>query len=70
LFRQSPEHLFEVFLEIREPNDKEGYSILLILHSNFSIFLASEILIKYPTDFSDDVLKSATNFAYPCKIPL
>ncbi len=39
------------------------------MNSNFSIFLDPEILLKYPIDFSDDLLKTATNFAYPCKIP-
>ncbi|CAF0891545.1 unnamed protein product [Adineta ricciae] len=51
--RQSPEHLFEVFLEIHEPINKEP----------------PEILVKYPDDFSDPILKTAANFAYPCQIP-
>ncbi|UJR36733.1 hypothetical protein I4U23_029448 [Adineta vaga] len=51
--KQSPEHFFEAFLEIHEPINKEP----------------PEILVKYPDDFSDPILKTAANFAYPCKIP-
>ena len=32
-------------------------------------FLAPAILIQYPSDFSDEILKTAGNFAYPCPIP-
>ncbi|CAF4163549.1 unnamed protein product [Rotaria sordida] len=52
--KETPEHLFEVFLEIREPVDNEK----------------PKVLIKYPNDFSDDGLQNVTNFAYPCKTPL
>ncbi|CAM4807172.1 unnamed protein product [Rotaria magnacalcarata] len=51
--KQIPEHLFEVFLEIREPIDNEIPAILL----------------KYPENFPDEHLKTVTNFAYPCKMP-
>ncbi|CAF1302810.1 unnamed protein product [Adineta steineri] len=51
--KQIPEHLFEAFLEIREPIDNE----------------IPEVSIKYPNDCSEEILKTATNFAYPCKIP-
>ncbi|CAF4053363.1 unnamed protein product [Rotaria sp. Silwood2] len=30
---------------------------------------APAILIQYPNDFSDQILKTAANFAYPCQIP-
>ncbi|CAF0811124.1 unnamed protein product [Rotaria sordida] len=51
--KQSPEHLFEVFLEIHQSINNEPPAIL----------------IQYPNDFSDPILKTAANFAYPCKIP-
>ncbi|CAF3332046.1 unnamed protein product [Rotaria socialis] len=51
--KQIPEHLFEVFLEIREPIEDEIPAILL----------------KYPENFPDEHLKTVTNFAYPCKMP-
>jgi hypothetical protein len=42
---------------------------LLIFKKTNKFILAPEILIKYPNDFSDPILKSAANFAYPCQIP-
>ncbi|CAF0783895.1 unnamed protein product [Adineta ricciae] len=51
--KQVPEHIFEAFLEIREPVDNE----------------TPEVLLKYPSDCSEEVVKTATSFAYPCKIP-
>ncbi|CAF3909211.1 unnamed protein product [Adineta steineri] len=51
--KQSPDNSFEVFLEIQQPINKEP----------------PEILIKYPDDFSDQILKTAANFAYPCQMP-
>jgi len=32
------------------------------------INLAPEILIQYPENYSDQILKTAANFAYPCRI--
>ncbi|CAF3083172.1 unnamed protein product [Rotaria socialis] len=52
--KQSPEHLFEVFLEIHQPINNEPPAIL----------------IQYPDDFSDQILKTAANFVYPCRISL
>jgi len=52
--KESPEHIFEAFLEIRQSINNE----------------APETSIKYPNDFSDDILKTATSFAYPCETPL
>ncbi|UJR09433.1 hypothetical protein I4U23_013673 [Adineta vaga] len=51
--KQIPEHIFEAFLEIREPNDNE----------------TPKVLLKYPNDCSEEILKTVTSFAYPCKIP-
>ncbi|CAF1457512.1 unnamed protein product, partial [Didymodactylos carnosus] len=53
--KESPDHLFEVFLEIREPVNENDQA---------------DIILKYPPDFADDMLKSAASFAYPCKISL
>jgi hypothetical protein len=50
--KQIPKHIFEVFLEIHQPINNE----------------APEILIKYPDDFSDQILKTAASFAYPYRI--
>lgn len=51
--KQAPEHIFQVFLEVREPIDKE----------------VPEILRKYPADYVDESLKTTMSFVYPCKIP-
>lgn len=51
--KQNPEHLFEVFLEIHEPSGNDPPAIL----------------IQYPPSFSNDILKSAANFAYPSPVP-
>ncbi|CAF4634372.1 unnamed protein product [Rotaria sp. Silwood1] len=51
--KQFPEHLFEVFLEIHQPINNEPPAIL----------------IQYPNDFSDHILKTAANFAYPYQVP-
>ncbi|CAF0844360.1 unnamed protein product [Didymodactylos carnosus] len=53
--KKSPDYVFEVFLEIREPANENDQP---------------EILLKYPLDFVDDMLKSVANFVYPCKISL
>ncbi|CAF5142103.1 unnamed protein product [Rotaria magnacalcarata] len=52
--KQSPEHLFEVFLEIHQPINNEPPAIL----------------IQYPDDFSDQILKTVASFVYPCRISL
>lgn len=69
-FRQSPEHIFEVFLEIHQPiNNESKTSHEYIDEKLFFSFVAPEILIKYPDTFDDQILKSAPKFAYPYPIP-
>lgn len=77
LIRQAPEHIFQVFLEVREPIDKEGgyYYYHLSFHekkpenSSLVSILVPDILRKYPADYVDESLKTTMSFVYPCKIP-